>query len=167
MKRLLVWLRYLEIVGAILLQHKLQMEELGCLLQEIQKSCYRSFLKLWIVTVIKSVEHLCVNSSRWRDNIDDAPLNKRGWVTQERSLSPRVLHFAAGEIFFECQRVRASETFFEGERTKNRFDGLDDNGYPLSSVIRTSVTETSMQYATKAWCWQIYRYSSGRLKTNR
>lgn len=30
------------------------------------------------------------------------PLLKRGWVFQERLLSPRVIHFGPGEIFWEC-----------------------------------------------------------------
>jgi hypothetical protein len=41
-----------------------------------------------------------------------APLWKRGWVVQERMLSPRVLHFGADQVFWECRHVRfASETF--------------------------------------------------------
>ncbi|KAF7562106.1 hypothetical protein G7046_g2032 [Stylonectria norvegica] len=31
------------------------------------------------------------------------PLLKRGWVFQERLLSPRVLHFARGELIWECR----------------------------------------------------------------
>jgi len=30
----------------------------------------------------------------WERNVDDAPVNRRGWVLQERLLAPRVLHFA-------------------------------------------------------------------------
>lgn len=30
------------------------------------------------------------------------PLGSRGWVVQERILSPRVLHFAAKQVFWEC-----------------------------------------------------------------
>ncbi|KAF2012965.1 HET-domain-containing protein [Aaosphaeria arxii CBS 175.79] len=42
----------------------------------------------------------------------DAPLWKRGWVTQERILSPRILHFGRDQLFWECAGIRlASETF--------------------------------------------------------
>jgi hypothetical protein len=109
------------------------------------------------------IDHLCVVLSRWHDNIDNAPLNQRCWVTQERFLSPRILHFARGEIFFECQRGRASESFFEGEPTAILSDGLDENGYALSTVARVSTIKASLQRAIKAWCWQVKRYSSGRL----
>jgi hypothetical protein len=31
------------------------------------------------------------------------PLLKRAWVFQEQILSPRIIHFASGELFFECK----------------------------------------------------------------
>ncbi|KAK3364799.1 heterokaryon incompatibility, partial [Lasiosphaeria ovina] len=34
--------------------------------------------------------------------VDRSPLDKRGWVFQERLLSRRVLHFAEGQIYWEC-----------------------------------------------------------------
>lgn len=36
-----------------------------------------------------------VDASLWPENVGEAPLNRRAWVTQERILSPRVLHFGA------------------------------------------------------------------------
>lgn len=36
-------------------------------------------------------------------NISDSPLNKRGWVLQERLFSTRILHFAASEMVWECK----------------------------------------------------------------
>lgn len=46
----------------------------------------------------------CIVSIR---NVEDIalstePLGSRGWVLSERILSPRTLHFCAGEIFWEC-----------------------------------------------------------------
>jgi hypothetical protein len=35
--------------------------------------------------------------------LDDFPLLKRGWVYQERLLSPRVLHFGKRELIWECR----------------------------------------------------------------
>jgi hypothetical protein len=40
-----------------------------------------------------------------------APLNRRAWVLQERLLAPRVLHFGAGQIFWECKRGTLCERF--------------------------------------------------------
>lgn len=34
--------------------------------------------------------------------IDESPVNKRGWVYQERLLSPRIIHFTREEVCWEC-----------------------------------------------------------------
>jgi hypothetical protein len=44
----------------------------------------------------------------WRKGFEKLPLNRRGWVMQERILAPRVLHFTSNEIFWECRRHAAS-----------------------------------------------------------
>jgi len=37
-------------------------------------------------------------------DIEDVPLFGRGWILQERILSPRVLHFGPTELFWECRQ---------------------------------------------------------------
>ncbi|PQE07998.1 heterokaryon incompatibility protein [Rutstroemia sp. NJR-2017a BVV2] len=44
----------------------------------------------------------------------ESPLYKRGWVLQERFLSPRLLHFGEQQIFWRCQKLNASENFPQG-----------------------------------------------------
>jgi hypothetical protein len=44
----------------------------------------------------------------WGDIAGVAPLNRRGWVVQERLLSPRTAHFASS-TFWECRTTRTSE----------------------------------------------------------
>lgn len=46
-----------------------------------------------------------------REVVDHSPLYKRGWTLQERVLSPRVVHFCANQIVWECEKLVASETF--------------------------------------------------------
>jgi hypothetical protein len=43
-----------------------------------------------------------------------SPLMQRAWVFQERILAPRVLHFAADQIFWECGTFQASENYPAG-----------------------------------------------------
>ena len=50
----------------------------------------------------------------WYDDIIDAPLNKKGWVFQERFLARRVLHFGQRQMGWECQELDALEMFPEG-----------------------------------------------------
>ncbi|KAJ4317440.1 hypothetical protein N0V84_007346 [Fusarium piperis] len=42
------------------------------------------------------------NGSLWADEIESTPLSTRGWVVQERFLTPRVLHFTENQIYWEC-----------------------------------------------------------------
>jgi hypothetical protein len=55
-----------------------------------------------------------INSDFWHDQISNAPLNKRGWVFQERFLARRVIHFGPRQIGWECQQLQALETFPRG-----------------------------------------------------
>lgn len=52
--------------------------------------------------------YYCFSSKVWSATVYDAPLNLRGWVYQERLLSPRTAHFAS-EIYWECRLLTASE----------------------------------------------------------
>ncbi|KAI1162109.1 HET-domain-containing protein [Nemania serpens] len=52
---------------------------------------------------------LGANWGYWDREVQLAPLNSRGWVMQERVLSPRVVHFAAGQVFWDCAGLTASE----------------------------------------------------------
>jgi Heterokaryon incompatibility protein (HET) len=46
--------------------------------------------------------------------LDHSALSARAWVVQERFHSPRVLHFTADQLFWECAELFACETFPEG-----------------------------------------------------
>jgi hypothetical protein len=50
-----------------------------------------------------------IRTDTWTYGIDEAPLNRRGWVFQERWLCPRMLHFSSEQLFWECRTVIASE----------------------------------------------------------
>lgn len=41
----------------------------------------------------------------WKRSVVDAPLNRRAWVLQEKFLSPRTLHFARDQLFWECHEL--------------------------------------------------------------
>jgi hypothetical protein len=43
-------------------------------------------------------------------SVPPGPLHRRGWVFQERMLSPRSLHFST-QLFWECRTLRACETY--------------------------------------------------------
>ena len=47
----------------------------------------------------------------WAHSVGRAPLSRRAWVVQERSLARRNLRFGAESMFFECHGLEACETF--------------------------------------------------------
>ncbi|KAI1080326.1 HET-domain-containing protein [Whalleya microplaca] len=50
---------------------------------------------------------ICVRPwTRGCENLRQSPLQKRAWVTQERTLSRRTIHYDADQILWECQESR-------------------------------------------------------------
>jgi hypothetical protein len=45
--------------------------------------------------------------------VENGPLNSRAWVSQERQLSRRLLHFTSKQLFWECHECMACETYPE------------------------------------------------------
>lgn len=56
------------------------------------------------------------------DPVKDQPLNLRGWTFQERILSPRILHFAVDQIYWQCRRLFEAE---DGSRYSTKFVNVD------------------------------------------
>lgn len=55
----------------------------------------------------------------WPHEVHSAPLYRRGWATQERLLSTRILHFAKNCVLWECRQVRATEAKPGGLTTRD------------------------------------------------
>ena len=58
---------------------------------------------------IKQIYHVSLRNP-WLHMLQDSPLQKRAWAFQERLLSPRTLHFAGDQIFWECFDAILSES---------------------------------------------------------
>lgn len=54
-----------------------------------------------------------VREDLWKEGLLQTPLYIRGWVFQERMLAPRILHFGAHQIFWDCAAMSACETLPE------------------------------------------------------
>lgn len=50
-----------------------------------------------------------VRRTQWRENLADSPLNRRGWVIQERLLAPRVLSFTPRMVSWNCGQTETTE----------------------------------------------------------
>ncbi|OJD33574.1 heterokaryon incompatibility [Diplodia corticola] len=56
-----------------------------------------------------------VDVALWDDLVEDAAVNRRAWVYQERLLAPRVLHFCAdGQLAWECSERCCTERYPDG-----------------------------------------------------
>jgi hypothetical protein len=49
-----------------------------------------------------SAYYVCEAIDNFHDDVDQAALNKRGWVLQERALSRRTIHFTERQCYWEC-----------------------------------------------------------------
>jgi len=57
--------------------------------------------------------YLLAKHGLWEEAVESSPLARRGWIVQERILARRTLHFGANQLFWECGKHRACETFPE------------------------------------------------------
>jgi hypothetical protein len=96
----------------------------------------------------------------WSHAIEQATLNKRGWVLQERILSPRVVHFAEQQVFWDCREFRACESFSRGALP----DAKSPNDY--SAVKQLVPGRTSEEYQNQSaymksqyWNLLVTRYA--------
>ena len=77
-------------------------------------------------------------------HIEDAALNHRGWVLQERLLSRRVLHFAEDQVYWECRHHAIAQ-----DRTVFKPQGNSNFLFPLPGLIRRLylLRDTTMPWA--------------------
>lgn len=58
--------------------------------------------------------YFMMEKNQWDTQVVESPLNQRGWVFQERLLSPRILHFGNEQLLWECHEMSCSEVFPSG-----------------------------------------------------
>ena len=88
-----------------------------------------------------------MGNRHWCSEINGAPLNNRGWVLQERMLSPRTLHYAS-QLFWECRKLEACELFpseMSGELCGGGDPCLKRDAHPLS-LKRWSSNKSSLSW---------------------
>ncbi|MCJ1397977.1 hypothetical protein MMC11_001173 [Xylographa trunciseda] len=66
----------------------------------------------------------------FKDAVEQSPLSKRAWVTQERILPPRILHFTKTKLMWEC-------------RTQTEIEGRPDTRQSKLTMIWYSPSEFS------------------------
>lgn len=104
-----------------------------------------------------------VRRDGWCEDFLEAPLNRRGWVLQERYLSPRVLHFSPKQISWECDHnltwERIPLNFRDSPRSNSYVNDLDHHESIRSWTSRLKLDETEKAYL---WSKFVARYSACR-----
>ncbi|KAL5322577.1 hypothetical protein ACEPPN_010550 [Leptodophora sp. 'Broadleaf-Isolate-01'] len=108
-----------------------------------------------------------VDLSFWERHVDDAPVNRRAWVLQERLMAPRVLHFCQDQIAWECRRVDASESFRDGIASFRLRAGEIERAERLKSFVPCGPSNFGNLQGRLAtyhhWKAVVERYSKTRL----
>jgi hypothetical protein len=106
--------------------------------------CDRSYLEVAPCRIQASWENgerynlVCYNTIGWQQYVESAELSGRAWVVQERLLSPRTIHFAADQVYWECTSLRASEFLPHGPIPHQPDYTADEN---LKSLLHRSRRE--------------------------
>ncbi|KAF2106153.1 hypothetical protein BDV96DRAFT_655024 [Lophiotrema nucula] len=74
--------------------------------------------------------YVCEAIDNFYEHVEQADLNKRGWVLQERALSRRTIHFTERQCYWECGGGVRCETFTKMKNRKASF--LGDADFPRS-----------------------------------
>ncbi|KAH7253234.1 heterokaryon incompatibility protein-domain-containing protein [Fusarium solani] len=67
---------------------------------------------------------LLVDLEEWDKAVLESPINRRGWVYQERILSSRIVYLGNEQLYWECDQSRASEAFPDGLPSHNFGTGV-------------------------------------------
>ncbi|KAH7070765.1 heterokaryon incompatibility protein-domain-containing protein [Paraphoma chrysanthemicola] len=93
------------------------------------------------------------------------PLDTRGWILQEQLISPRILYFGDGELFWDCTTISASESSPISSSLLN--DENSDETWALK-LIRKNLAgsispDTLQQRFADIWVHIIMNYSARQL----
>jgi len=83
------------------------------------------------------------NFLQWNREVAGGYLYNRAWVCQERWLSPRILHYTEGQIFWECKHCVLAE---DGLPV---FDSEFDTERDFRELLRNPTTNTRVPH----WTW--------------
>lgn len=88
---------------------------------------------------------------RWNRAVESAALNTRGWIYQERMLSPRVIHFARDQVYWECFVSDASDEYI---------DHIKDKGSHFRNFNKSDMATLNQGNASMLWNHTVESYSA-------
>ncbi|KAK8109664.1 hypothetical protein PG999_007801 [Apiospora kogelbergensis] len=79
--------------------------------------------------------------------LDSSPLSERGWIYQERILSPRTLHFTPTQLLWECRRMYRMEDLMPTP--------YSDDTSPTTSALLSKTYIVSVDNLVDVWHGEI------------
>ncbi|KZM24591.1 hypothetical protein ST47_g4332 [Ascochyta rabiei] len=103
----------------------------------------------------------------WDKELLQSPIYKRGWVFQERMLSPRIVHFTRSEVFWDCSAVSACESLPHGIPLALSATATTDRGWrgrlQRQNSNQKAVRSTTEDSLESFWKSAILNYTSCEL----
>ena len=106
----------------------------------------------------QSIEYQLFPRLLYYDDNTEAPLNRRGWVAQERYLARRQLSFAKSQVYWECRELIASEQFPAGIPEFLRNFGPYNQAVPPNG--KPTLAYTTEKDRRRAWAALVDFYSN-------
>lgn len=97
--------------------------------------------------------YVAASHLEFKQHVIFGPLNSRGWVAQERVLSPAVIHYTPEKIYWECNELVANEAFPNGSYIWEDTEGSGRDR------IRSLSTQSGREDVYSFWRTFIHRYA--------
>ena len=97
----------------------------------------------------QNIQVRLADHNTWHSEVDEAPLNQRGWVLQERLLAARTLFFGKTQVLWECGLGRRCESYpiLEPFSVSSQPSVLSSAGDRFYSVFRQIKPQSSLLQA--------------------
>ncbi|KAF4978809.1 hypothetical protein FZEAL_4876 [Fusarium zealandicum] len=107
---------------------------------------------------LKGRFHL-VDQGYFGQEVDDAPLNRRSWVAQERLLSPRIIHFAPEQVIWDCAELTACESLPHDPKVWCKY-GAPGRKFGCKQNSEFTTTPKTVQGSLGRWARIVNTYSA-------
>jgi hypothetical protein len=88
----------------------------------------------------------------WEDRIYRPVCDQRTWITQERWLSLRMLHFLFDQLVWECRELEASEAFPHGLPRETKLSTYTEFKQNSDKVLSGEGIKNSERLRHQDWC---------------
>lgn len=101
-------------------------------------------------------------------DFEEARLNNRAWVLQERIFAPRTLHFFNKQLLWECRELEACESFPFREPKWDEFDQSGRHGVFEEQFIDNPLVVDSLYFKSRRtpfeqWAWIVETFTRSGL----